>query len=133
MWSGRKTLGKSTALGSGKMGISGGSMWCSGPGSVHRPRLLRHVVHQHVPSQRARRGEVLLAVADLGDAADEADEVVVAREHERVDEAARLAALGHLGERLRHYERVEAERVAVDVAVGLREGRRLAVGDHDDL
>ena len=72
-------------------------------------------------------------MADLGDLPDEADEVVVARQHERVDQDAGLAARGDLGERLRHDERIEAEGVAVDAAVGPRERRRLAVGDHHDL
>ena len=72
-------------------------------------------------------------MADLGDLADEADEVVVAREHERVDQDAGLAARRHLGERLRDDERIEAEGVAVDAAVGPGQRRRLAVGDHDDL
>ena len=101
--------------------------------SVIGPRLLVHVVHQHVLAERARRGEVGLAVADLGDLADEADQVVVARQHERVDQDAGLAAGRHLGERLRDDERIEAEGVAVDAAVGARQRRRLAVGDHDDL
>ena len=97
------------------------------------PRLLVHVVHQHVLAERARRREVRLAVADLGDLADEAHEVVVAREHERVDQDAGLAAGGHFRERLGDDERIEAEGVAVDAAVGPRQRRRLAVGDHDDL
>ena len=83
--------------------------------------------------ERARRREVRLAVADLGDLAHEADEIVVAREHERVDQDAGLAARGDLGERLRHDERIEPEGVAVDPAVGAGERRRLAVGDHHDL
>ena len=36
-------------------------------------------------------------------------------------------------QRLGHDERVETEGVPVDAAVGLRQRRRLAVGDHDDL
>src|SRR5689334_19757314 len=86
MCSGRKTFGKSTTFGSGKIGIVGGSM----SGSVDRAGLLVHVIHQHVSAQRAGRREVRLAVADLGDLAHEADEVVVAREHERVDQDPRL-------------------------------------------
>ena len=44
-----------------------------------------------------------------------------------------LAARGDLRARLGDDERVEAEGVLVDAAVGLRQRRRLAVGDHDDL
>src|SRR5262249_27580537 len=149
MCSGRNTLGKSTTFGSGKIGMVGGSMavnrqsidnrqstirhsaLCSLQASMYGPWLLVHVVHEDVAAERARRGEVRLAVADFGDLAHEADEIVVAREHERVDQDARLAAGGDLGERLRHDVGVEAERVAVDTAVGARQRRRLPVGDHD--
>ena len=64
-----------------------------------------------------------LALADIGDAPDEADQVVVAREHERVDHDAALAARRDLGARLGDDERVEAEGVLVDAAVGLRQRR----------
>ena len=100
---------------------------------VNGLRLLVHVVHQDVLAERVRRREVRLALADVGDAAHEAHEVVVARQHERVDHDAALAARGHLGARFGDDERVEAEGVLVDAAVGLRERGRLAVGDHDDL
>ena len=55
------------------------------------------------------------------DLADEADEIGITRQHERVDQDAGLAARGDLGERLRDDERVEAEGVAVDAAVGPRQ------------
>src|SRR3954452_8290438 len=105
MWSGRNTFGNSTTLGSGKMGIAAGSM-AGVPRSMDGARLLVHVVHQHVLPERPRRGEVGLAVADLRDPADEADQIGVPGEHERVDQDAGLAAGSDLGERLRDDERV---------------------------
>src|SRR5438067_7512303 len=101
--------------------------------SMNRLRLLVHVVHEDALDERVGRREVRLALADGGDAAHEAHEIVVARQHERVDHDAALAARGDLGARLSDDERVEAEGVLVDAPVGLRERRRLAVGDHDDL
>ena len=100
---------------------------------MNGPGLFVHVVHQHIAPERARRGEVGLAVADLGDLADEADEIRIAREHERVDQDTPLAARRDLGEGLGHDEGIEAERVAIDAAVGARQRRRLAVRDHDNL
>ena len=44
-----------------------------------------------------------------------------------------LAQADTSAKRLGDHERIEAERVLVDAAVGLRQRRRLAVGDHDDL
>src|SRR5262249_34085750 len=79
--------------------------------SVNRLGLLVHVVHQHVLPERVRRREVCLALADVGDAADEAHEIVVAGQHERVDHDAALAAGGDLRARLGDDERVEAEGV----------------------
>src|SRR5690242_13746778 len=89
--------------------------------SMYGARLLVHVVHQDVAAERARGGEVGLAVADLRHLADEADQVVVARQHEGVDQDAGLTAGGDFGERLRDDERIEAEGVAVDAPVGARE------------
>src|SRR5688572_4839781 len=84
MCSGSCVAGKSTTLGSGKRGISDGSMSVPtiayGPSPmdhgllVNRPRLLVHIVHQHVLSQRVWRREVGLAAADFGDSADEGDQ-----------------------------------------------------------
>ena len=104
-----------------------------GEHSVYRSGLPAHVIHQHILSERVRRREVRLAAADLGDLADEAHEVVVAGQHERIDHDARLAAGGDLGKRLRDDERIETERVAIDPAVGARQGGGFAVGDHHDL
>src|SRR6185436_15900859 len=67
------------------------------PGSVNRLGFLVHVVHQDVLAEGVRGSEVRLALADVGDAADEADQVVVAREHEGVDHDAALAARRDLG------------------------------------
>src|SRR5262249_21076947 len=74
-----------------------------------------------------------LPLADIRHAPDEADEIVIARQHKRVDHDAALAARGDLGAGLGDDERVEAERVLVNAAVGLRQRGRLAVGDHNDL
>src|SRR6187551_2055719 len=125
MCSGRNTFGNSTTFGSGKSGMVGGSIDRSrrrGRSSslVNSPGLLVHVVHQHVLAERPRRREIRLAVANLGDLADEADEVMIACEHERVDEDTGLAARSHFRKRLGNDERIEAERVAIDAAVGTR-------------
>src|SRR6478752_6875575 len=80
MWSGRKTFGNRTTFGSGKIGIASGSML--GARSVNGPRLLVHVVHQHILPERVRGREIRLAMADLRDLADEADEIRIARQHE---------------------------------------------------
>src|SRR5579863_9270345 len=101
MCRGRNTLGKRTTFGSGKIGSS------SDMGTtsyfvllvlrtlMNRLRLLVHVVHQDVLAEGVRRREVRLALTDIGDAPDEADEIVVAREHERVDHDAALPAGGY--------------------------------------
>src|SRR4051812_19236277 len=81
MCSGRHTFGKRTTLCSGKSGrrsdISRSLMYgfC----------FLVHVVHQHVLTKGVGRREVRLPLADFGDSAHEAHQVVVAREHECVD------------------------------------------------
>src|SRR5712671_1534298 len=102
MCSGRKTFGKRTTFGSGKSAKSSAM-------SVNSLGLLVHVVHEDVLAERVRRREVRLALADVGDAAHEAHQIVVARQHERVDHDAALAARGDLGARLGDDERVEAE------------------------
>src|SRR5689334_18982633 len=84
---------------------------------VYGPGFFVHVIHEHITAQRPRRCEVRFAVADLGDLSHETDEIVVAREHERVDENPCLAACGDFRERFGHDERVEAEGVAIDAAV----------------
>ena len=61
------------------------------------------------------------------------DQAVIACQHERVDDDAGFAALGDFLKSLRHDERVEAEGVLVNAAVFERQGRRLAIRDHDDL
>src|SRR3954465_12529115 len=107
MWSASETVGKSTPFGSGNRGIEGGSIgqrpmshvagrtWVrnrqdtgrrTGARStshvgrctlMDRPCLLVHVVHEDVSPEGPRRREVRLAVADLGDLPDEADQVVI--------------------------------------------------------
>src|SRR5262245_46326055 len=132
MCSGRKTFGKRTTLGSGKSGRSSDIADCrlqidwrlqiqsalcnlksAISASVNCLRLLVHVVHEHVLSERVRRREVRLALADLGDAADEAHQIVVAGEHERIDHDPAPAARRDLRARFGDNERIEAERVLV--------------------
>src|SRR3954451_11595345 len=135
MWSASETVGKSTPFGSGNRGIEGGSIgqrpmshverrtWARSTSHVRRctlmdrPCLLVHVVHEDVSPEGPWCREVGLAVADLGDLPDEADQVVITGKHEGVDEDAGLAARGDLGDGLRDDERIEAEGVAVDTAV----------------
>src|SRR5437868_3634503 len=85
MCSGRNTFGKRTTFGSGKRGSRSIRL-------VDRLGLLVHVIHQHVLAERVGRGEVRLALADVRDAPHEADEIVVARQHEGVDHDAALPA-----------------------------------------
>jgi len=59
-------------------------------------------------------------------APDDRHQLVVARQHERIDHDATLAARPHLGDGLGDDERVQAEGVFVDATVGLRERRRFA-------
>ena len=60
-------------------------------------------------------------------------QAVIAGQHERVDQDALLLAAVHFFQRPADHQRIEAERILVDAAVLERQGRRLAVGDHDDL
>src|SRR2546425_6081565 len=101
--------------------------------SMNRLRFLVHVVHQDVLAERIRGREIRLAFADLGDTADEAYEIVVAGQHEGVDHDPAFPARRHFRARFGDDERVEAEGVLVNAAIRLRQRRRLAVGDHDDL
>src|SRR5438045_9051923 len=101
MCSGRKTFGKRTTLGRGnswsrsdirlqtpnfnltlKLRLLSSNFQV--PTLVDCLRLLVHVIHQDVLPERVRRREVRFAFANVGDAADEADQIVVSREHERV-------------------------------------------------
>src|SRR5882672_12291261 len=92
MCKGRKTLGKRTTFGSGNSGKRSDTAHL-----MNRLRLLVHVVHQDVLPERVRRREVRLALADVGDAAHEAHQIVVAGEHEGVDHDPALAARRHFG------------------------------------
>src|SRR5687768_15595828 len=78
--SGMNTLGNSTAFGSGKSGIVGGSM--EPAASMDGLGLPVHVVHQDVLPERIRRREIGLAAADGGDPPDKSHQIVVARQHE---------------------------------------------------
>ena len=59
------------------------------------------------------------SLADVGDPADEAHQIVVPREHEGVDHDAAFPARGGLRARFGHDERIEPECVLVDAPVGL--------------
>ena len=80
-----------------------------------------------------RGGEVGFAAAHCAYGLHELHEGEVAGEHEGVDHDVGALAAGYFFEGLGDDERVEAEGVLVDAAVGEGEGRGLAVGDHDDL
>ena len=58
------------------------------------------IIHQDVLAEINRRCEVRLPSADLSDLLDEVDEVIIAGEHEGIDEDARFAAGRHFFERL---------------------------------
>src|ERR1700704_5050779 len=98
MWSGRNTLGKRTTFGNGNNGRRSDMVL------VDRFRFLIHVIHEHVLAERVGRGEVRLALADLGDAPDKADEVVIAGQHEGVDHDATFPAGRDLGAGFGHDE-----------------------------
>ncbi len=54
--------------------------------------LAIHVVHQQILTQVVRSCEVSFAAAHLGHLLDERDQVIIVRQHERVDQNARLLA-----------------------------------------
>src|SRR6266545_5808731 len=127
MCSGKNTFGNRTTFGSGKIDsrsditelpiadcrlliyFQSAIINLQSAVSVNRLRLLVHVVHQDVLAERIRRREVCLALADVGHPPNEANQVVVARQHERVDHDPALAARRHLSARFGDDERVEAE------------------------
>ena len=59
--------------------------------------------------------------------------MVIAGEHEGIDEDPGFAAGRHLFERLLQDHRIEAKRIFIDAAVGQSDGGRFSVGDHHDL
>src|SRR5258708_6599414 len=77
--------------------------------------------------------EVRFATANLRHFPDKTDQVVVAGQHERVDENSLLAAPADFFESPADNERVEAKSVPVSVAVFKCQGGRLTVRNHDDL
>ena len=77
--------------------------------------------------------EVSFTSAHGADLLDELHEGEVAGQHEGVDHDVGALAAGDFFEGFGDDERVEAEGVLVDAAVGESEGGGLAVGDHDDL
>ena len=92
-----------------------------------------HEVHQEIVTEILWSGEVGFATAHCADLLDELHEREVAGEHEGVDHDVGAFAAGDFFEGLGDDEWVEAEGVLVDAAIGEGEGRRFAVGDHDDL
>ena len=92
-----------------------------------------HEVHQEIVTEILWSGEVGFATAHRADLLDELHEREVAGEHEGVDHDVGAFAAGDFFEGLGDDEWVEAEGVLVDAAIGEGEGRRFAVGDHDDL
>ena len=92
-----------------------------------------HEVHEQVVAEGLRGGEVGFAAAHGADLLNELHERKIAGQHEGVDHDVGALAAGDLFECLGDDERVEAEGVLVDAAVGQGERGGLAVGDHDDL
>src|SRR5437588_69212 len=94
--------------------------------------LLLDEVDQHVVAQRLGGGEEGPAPVELGQPLDEGLQIAGGVEHEGVDADPLPGAAGHLGEgrlhRLGHGWVLEEH-----LAVAHDVGRRLAVGDHDDL
>ena len=101
---------------------------------VRRFHAATYKVHEQVAAQGLGGGEVGLATAQGAYLLDELHEGEVLRERMKVliMMCAALAA-GDLFQGFGDDERVEAEGVLVDAAVGESERAGLAVGDHDDL
>ena len=95
--------------------------------------LFGHVVHQEILAEGVRSGEVGLSPGDLGHLLDEGDEIVVLGQHEGVDQDPGSAAGHHLSEGLVENPWIKSHGIFIDPAIGERDGRGLAVGDHDDL
>src|SRR5690606_8563436 len=100
--------------------------------SAPRRSPAQEVAH-HVLTQRHGVREVGLAARHLADLADELDQRPLAREHERVDQDARLPARGYLVQSLPDHPRIEASRILVYAILPDRDRARLAVRDHHDL
>src|SRR5579885_68207 len=100
---------------------------------VYLPCLAVHVVYQKRLPQRAGPCEVCLAAADFRHLLHKLDQGIIARQHERVDQNTGATAACHFFERPRDDQRIEPEGIPVDAPVLERQGRRLAVGNHDDL
>ena len=100
---------------------------------VNRFHAAGHEVHEQIVAERLWGGEVGFAAAHGAYCLDELHEGEVVGEHEGVDHDVRALAAGYFFEGLGDDQRVEAEGVFVDAAVGKGEGRWLAVSDHDDL
>src|SRR5215831_16469892 len=92
------------------MSVSGGRL-------MNMPRLAAYIIHQQILAERVGRGEVSFPAAKLRNLLDEVDQVVIASQHEGVDQDSCALALGHFFDCLRDDERIEAEGILVDTAV----------------
>src|SRR5581483_1958362 len=110
------------------------SLWLIHPGqSIHLFCLALHIIHQYVLAQVYRAGEIRLSATNLCDLLHEIDQVIIVREHKRVDEYSGFPAGGNFLESLVNYSRIQSERILVNAAVIQRHRRRFPVGDHNDL
>jgi hypothetical protein len=114
-------------------GRFGGDCFTGPVDLVDRFHASGHEVHEEIVAQGLRGGEVGFAAAHGGDFLHELHEGEVAGEHEGVDHDVGAFAASDFFEGLGDDERVEAEGVLVDAAVGEGEGAGLSVSDHDDL
>ena len=92
------------------------------------PGLLVDVVHQDVAAQRGGGRKIRFAAHDFRHFLHEANERIVTRQHESIDEDTRPAAGHDFLERLVDDERIQPERVLVDPTVVERQGGGLPIG-----
>ena len=85
-------------------------------------RLPVHVIHEQILAERMRRGEVCLAPANLSHLLDETNQIVISRQHERVDENPLLPSTAHLFQSAADHQRIEAKPVPIDISIVQRQG-----------
>ena len=100
---------------------------------MNRLHAAGHEVHEEIVAEGLWGGEVGFAATHGADGLDELHEGEVVGEHEGVDHDVGALAAADFLEGFFDDERVEAEGVFVDAAVGEGESAGLAIGDHDDL
>src|ERR1700677_4860038 len=117
------------AFGRRRMQARTGNDESAPPSLVNVAGLLADIIHQQILAEGIGSGEIGLAAAKFGNFLDEVHQAVVAGEHESVDQNPGSLALRDFLERLRDYQRIQAEGVLVNAPVFQRQRGRLAVSD----